>query len=164
MYHRLMLIIYGQTHMVYARNLVIAGSHQSEHWSWVPMQYDTSSETIVEAASLVGLCWLDIGGTFNTRELTPWTHYEVVYLLKLIKSATGWEVPVNLKLTLPSGAKPQERSVTLKEYIGKSWVAIPAGEFMTTPENNGEISFSFYEMGRWQEGLVVKGVAIRPKI
>ena len=42
MYHRLMLIIYGQTHMVYARNLVIAGSHQSEHWSWVPMQYDTS--------------------------------------------------------------------------------------------------------------------------
>ncbi|OAP17898.1 hypothetical protein AXX17_AT1G34680 [Arabidopsis thaliana] len=153
-----------KTHMVYARNLVIAGSHQSEHWSWVPMQYDTSSETIVEAASLVGLCWLDIGGTFNTRELTPWTHYEVVYLLKLIKSATGWEVPVNLKLTLPSGAKPQERSVTLKEYIGKSWVAIPAGEFMTTPENNGEISFSFYEMGRWQEGLVVKGVAIRPKI
>lgn len=92
--------------------------------------------------------------------------YEVVYVVKLEDTASGWETPVNLKLTLPnSSAMPQERSVSLKENIGKWWVDISADEFMTSPENAGEISFSMYEIksGWWKKGLFVKGVAIRPK-
>lgn len=105
-----------------------------------------------------------MGGKFDTRELTPLTKYEVVFVVKLESAASGWETPVNLKLTLPnSRERPKDWRVTLKEHIGKSWVDIPAGEFITSPENNGEISFSMSETARWQEELIVKGVVIRPK-
>ncbi|VVB07982.1 unnamed protein product [Arabis nemorensis] len=147
--------------MVYARDLSIAWWDNNEYWSWLPLR-----ETLIEAAVLEAVCWLAIDGKFDTRELTPDTMYEVVYVVKLEDTAYGWTTPVNLKLTLPnSTAIPQERSVSLKENIGKWWVDIPAGEFMTSPENAGEISFSMYEIksGRWKNGLFVKGVAIRPK-
>lgn len=130
------------------------------------LSFVSSSETLIEAAVLEAVCWLAIDGKFDTRELTPETMYEVVYVVKLEDTASGWETPVNLKLILPnSRARPQERSVSLKEHIGKWWVDIPAGEFMTSSENAGEISFSMYETqtGWWKKGLFVKGVAIRPK-
>ena len=112
------------------------------------------------------VCWLDVNGKFDTRELTPETMYEIAYVVKLEDTASGWETPVNLKLTLPnSSSRPQERSVSLKVHIGKWWVDIPAGEFRTSPENAGEISFSMYETrsNLWKTGLFVKGVEIRPK-
>ena len=113
---------------------------------------------------LRGICWLDVGGRLDTSELTPKTKYEAVYVVKLEDTACGWETPVNLKLTLPnSRARPQERSVNLKEHIGKSWVDIPVGEFITSPDNDGEICFSMQETTHWQEGLIIKGVVIRPK-
>ncbi|CAD5314419.1 unnamed protein product [Arabidopsis thaliana] len=152
-------------HIVYARDLSIKLSNNSEYWSWRPLRDETSSETLVlEAAVLRGICWLDVGGRLDTRELTPKTKYEAVYVVKLEDTASGWETPVNLKLTLPnSRARPQERSVNLKEHIGKSWVDILVGEFITSPDNDGEISFSMRETTHWQEGLIIKGVVIRPK-
>uniref|UniRef100_A0A1J3DJ94 AIG1-type G domain-containing protein n=1 Tax=Noccaea caerulescens TaxID=107243 RepID=A0A1J3DJ94_NOCCA len=153
-----------KTGVVYARNLGIEWGQDSRYWSWVTLQYDISSNALVEAAALLGVCWLDVGGTFDTRELSPWTHYEVVFVMKLKKSASGWEVPVHMKLVMPNNmAGPEERIVKLEEYIGKGWVTILAGEFLTTPEYLGEIRFSMYETKRWQEGLIIKGVIIRPK-
>ncbi|CAA7059279.1 unnamed protein product [Microthlaspi erraticum] len=153
-----------KTGVVYARNLCIEWGQDSRYWSWVTLQYDISSNALVEAAALLGVCWLDVGGTFDTRELTPWTHYEVVFVMKLRKSASGWEVPVHMKLVMPNSMPgPEERIVKLKDYIGKGWVTILAGEFLTTPEYLGEIRFSMYETNRWQEGLIIKGVIIRPK-
>ncbi|CAA7045275.1 unnamed protein product [Microthlaspi erraticum] len=128
--------------------------------------FDFLSETLVEAAVLEKVCWLDVNGTFETKVLIPGTTYEVVYVVKLEDTASGWETPVNLKLTLPSNMeRPQERSVSLKPHIGKWWVEIPAGEFTTTPQNAGEIRFSLYETASnwWKGGLFVKGVEIRPK-
>ncbi|CAA7045229.1 unnamed protein product [Microthlaspi erraticum] len=148
-------------YMVYARDLSIAWSDNSQYWSWVPLR-----ETLGEAALLKMVCWLGVNGTFNTRELTPGTKYEVVYVVKLENTASGWEIPVNLKLTVArSGGRPQEHSVRLKEHIGRLWVDIPAGEFIMSPEISGEISFSMYEIasGSWKRGLCVKGVEIRPK-
>ncbi|CAA7045272.1 unnamed protein product [Microthlaspi erraticum] len=147
--------------MIYARNLGITWSDNSEYWSLQSLQYGASC---VEAAVLRNVCWLDVNGTFDTRVLTPGTRYEVVYVVKLEDTASGWETPVNLKLTLPCN-RAQERSVRLNVYIGRSWVAIPAGEFITTPQNAGQISFSMYETASnsWKKGLIVKGVEIRPK-
>uniref|UniRef100_A0A1J3J115 Uncharacterized protein PHLOEM PROTEIN 2-LIKE A4 n=2 Tax=Noccaea caerulescens TaxID=107243 RepID=A0A1J3J115_NOCCA len=152
-----------QSRMIYARDLGITWSDNSEYWSWLPLRYGASC---VEAAVLKKVCWLDVNGKFDTRVLTPGTKYEVVYVVKLEDTASGWETPVNLKLTLPSNMEtPQERSVSLKPHIGKWWVEIPAGEFTTTLENAGEISFSMYETASnwWKGGLFVKGVEIRPK-
>ncbi|CAA7045260.1 unnamed protein product [Microthlaspi erraticum] len=149
--------------MVYARNLFIAGSNESEHWSWVALEYDEiSSNALVEAAELLTIWWFEVNGTFHTRELTPLTHYEVMYVIKLRKSASGWDVPVNMKLVLPTYT--QERTVNLNEHVGKGWVTIMAGEFVTLPECVGEFKFSMYEnKGFCRKGLIVKGVAIRPK-
>jgi len=36
------LIIYGQKHMIYARDLSIAWSDKDEYWSWLPLRYDIS--------------------------------------------------------------------------------------------------------------------------
>ncbi|KAG7599156.1 Phloem protein 2-like [Arabidopsis suecica] len=160
------LIIYGQKHMIYARDLSIAWSDNEEYWSWLPLRYDISSQELTDAAVLEAVCWLDVNGKFDTRELTPATTYEVVYVVKLEDTAYGWKIPVNLKLTLPDSKKrPQERSVCLEEHIGKRWVDISAGEFVTSLDNAGEISFSMYETnsGCWKGGLFVKGVEIRPK-
>lgn len=78
--------------------------------------------------------------------------------------AYGWEVPTNLRLTLPDGSK-QERKENLAEKQRGSWIDILAGEFTTPTQNcHGEIEFSMYEYGgHWKKGLVVKGVLIRPK-
>ncbi|KAL9308213.1 putative phloem protein [Arabidopsis thaliana] len=116
--------------------------------------------------TLLEVCWLCINGKVDTVELTPETKYEVVYVVKLEDTASGWETPVNLKLTLPNNrARPQERSVSLEEHIGKPWVDIKAGEFMMSAEDTGEVSFSLYETenGSWKRGLTVKYVEIRPK-
>ncbi|CAA0264973.1 unnamed protein product [Arabidopsis thaliana] len=153
-------------HMIYARDLSIAWSDKDEYWSWLPLRYDISSEKLVDAAVLEAVCWLDVNGKFDTRELTLETTYEVVYVVKLEDTASGWNIPVNLKLTLPDGKKrPQERSMCLKEHIGKRWIDISAGEFVTSPDNAGEISFSMYETKSccWKRGLFVKCVEIRPK-
>jgi hypothetical protein len=45
------------------------------------------------------------------------------------------------------------------------WIEISVGEFVASPKNTGEIEFSIYEHedGKWKRGLVIKGIAIRPK-
>lgn len=124
------------------------------------------SERLVDVTVLEAVCWLGVDGKFQTRVLTPGKKYEVVYVVKLEDTASGWETPVNLKLTLPdSRARPQERNVSLKEHIGKSWFDIPAGEFTMSPDNAGEIFFSMYETESrsWKNGLYVKRVEIRTK-
>jgi len=52
----------------------------------------------------------------------------------------------------------------MRQHIGKGWVTIHAGEFITTPENVGLIGFRMSEVdsGDNRGGLIVKGVLIRP--
>ncbi|CAH2035274.1 unnamed protein product [Thlaspi arvense] len=83
----------GKKRMVYARDLGIAWSDNSEYWSWLPLRYDASSEILVEAAVLEKVCWLDVNGKFDTRQLTPEKNYEVVYVVKLEDTASGWGTP-----------------------------------------------------------------------
>ncbi|XP_010529290.1 PREDICTED: protein PHLOEM PROTEIN 2-LIKE A1-like [Tarenaya hassleriana] len=150
--------------MVYARDLSITWSENTTYWTWFSFK-DTPNDTLVEGVELKNVCWLDISGKFETVNLTPGTTYEVVFVVKLEDPAYGWDTPVNVKLTLPSGQQISDRKVILKEKMRYQWLDIPAGEFVPSSENAGEIRFSMYEhdSGTWKKGLFVKGVAIRPK-
>ncbi|EFH41549.1 hypothetical protein ARALYDRAFT_917038 [Arabidopsis lyrata subsp. lyrata] len=136
-------------------NIVLAPSPKREN------------KVVVEAALLNKVCWLDVSGKFDTKDLSLGIKYEVVFVVKLEDTAYGWDwAPVKLKLVMPSNSEtPQEHSVSFEEHIGKQWIDIPAGEFIMSKENAGEISFSLYEheANMWRSGLIVKGVLIRPK-
>lgn len=103
-------------------------------------------------------------GRFETAKLSPGAPYEVAFVIMLRDPAYGWEVPVNVRLTLPDGTKQEHKENLMKKPRGE-WIEIPAGEFVTWPEKTGEIKFSIYENqgGEWKRGLIIKGVAIRPK-
>ncbi|EOA17361.1 hypothetical protein CARUB_v10005642mg [Capsella rubella] len=150
--------------MLFARNLTITWSDDLNYWTWFTDR-ESPNETVVEAAELKNVCWLDIMGKFDTRNLTPGIAYEVVFKVKLEDPAYGWDTPVNLKLVLPSGKeKPQEKKVSLRELPRYKWVDIRVGEFVPEKSTAGEIIFSMYEhvAGVWKKGLFFKGVTIRP--
>lgn len=115
-------------------------------------------------AELKKVCWLEVRGKFDTRKLSPGILYEVSFLVMLKDPAQGWEVPVNVRLDLP-GDKKQERQESLVEKLRVSWIEIPVGQFVASAQDVGEMEFSMYEYegGIWKQGLVIKGVAIKPK-
>lgn len=90
--------------------------------------------------------------------------YQVVFVVKLRDPAYGWDVPVNLRLTLPDGSK-KERKENFIEKQRERWIEIPVGELKTTVSGVGEMEISMYEYegGKWKRGLLIKGIIIRPK-
>jgi hypothetical protein len=106
-----------------------------------------------------------VRGKFDITKLSrARTTYEVAFVIKLKEQASRWEVPMNVTLILPNGNK-QGRKEYLEGKPKGEWIEIPVGEFVASPERTGEIEFAIYEHGdnHWKRGLVVKGIAIRPK-
>lgn len=151
--------------MLYPRNLSITWSDDPNYWTWF-LNKESPNEAGVEAVALKNVCWLDITGKFDTKNLTPGITYEVVFKVKLEDPAYGWDTPVNIKLVLPNGNhKLQEQKVSLREIPRYQWVDIIVGEFKPEKNSAGEITFSMYEheSGLWKKGLFLKGVDICPK-
>eukprot|EP00257_Ricinus_communis_P018999 XP_015577853.1 protein PHLOEM PROTEIN 2-LIKE A1 [Ricinus communis] len=148
--------------LLFAKDLLITWADDDRFWHWSRL-YE-SSNVFVDVAELLNVCWLEIHGRFDTAKLSPGILYEAVFLIMLKDPAYGWEVPVNLRLTLPNGTKQEH-----KEYVvtkpRAQWIEVPAGEFVSSPDNIGRIEISMYdyEGGKWKRGLVVKGVTLRPK-
>ncbi|KAL1223949.1 Protein PHLOEM PROTEIN 2-LIKE A5 [Cardamine amara subsp. amara] len=152
--------------MINARELSITWSENSEHWTWLALPKQNQNETVVEIAYLRKASWLQVAGKFDTRHLSPRTTYEVVFVVGVVHTKFRWDKPVKLKLAMPNSCEePQERSVKMGHYISNQWVDIPVGEFTTSMNNVGEISFEMYEheCQLWKSGLFVKSVIIRPK-
>ncbi|KAL3654582.1 hypothetical protein CASFOL_001567 [Castilleja foliolosa] len=147
---------------LFARDLSITWAEDNRFWAWPSLK--ESSDESVEIAELVNVCWLELHGKFEISNLSPETTYEVAFILKLKDPAYGWQVPVNLRLTLPDGTK-QERKVNLMEKPRDKWIEVSAGDFKSSSENAGKIEISLfeYEGGKWKKGLLIKGVSIRPK-
>ncbi|KAL5578523.1 hypothetical protein UlMin_020222, partial [Ulmus minor] len=144
-----------------ARDLMICWGENECYWRWV--QHRETCNQVIDIAELLNVCWLDVGGKIETTRLCPRTQYEVVFEIMMKDCATGWGVPVNVRLILPNGCK-QECKVNLCEKPRGRWIEIPVGVFTTSPGHCGEIQFSLYEYGgHWKKGLVIKGVRIRPK-
>ncbi|KAL1321211.1 hypothetical protein HN51_065947 [Arachis hypogaea] len=148
--------------MLYARALSITWAENQHYWKWVTQK--ESSGTIIEVAELERVCWLEVHGKFDTRNLSPGTLYEVSFIVMLKDPAQGWEVPVNVRLVLPGGKKQQHKE-SLIEKLRMQWIEIPVGEFVASEKDGGEMEVSLYEYegGMWKQGLVIKGVAIKPK-
>lgn len=153
---------YSNCFMLFAKDLSITWGGDTRYWKWPSIR--ESGDVTVDVAELLDVCWLEIYGKFNTKMLSPGILYEVVFVIKLKDPAYGWEVPVNVSLVLPNGYK-QERKENLQTKTREQWIEVPVGEFITSPENVGEIQFGMHEYdgGEWKRGLVIKGIAIRPK-
>ncbi|KAI8524718.1 hypothetical protein RHMOL_Rhmol13G0170300 [Rhododendron molle] len=148
--------------MLFARDLSITWAEDNRYWHWSYLK--ETSNVFVDVAELLKVCWLEIQGKFEMVNLSPGTVYEVVFLVMLKDPTFGWEVPVNVRLILPDGTTQQHEENLMEKPRGR-WIEIPAGEFRTSTEKIGDIQFSLYECkaGMWKRGLVIKGVAIRPK-
>ncbi|KAL3726178.1 hypothetical protein ACJRO7_031122 [Eucalyptus globulus] len=150
--------------LLLAKRLSIIWIEDKKYWDWInEAEKCYSGEVDIPVAKLLNVCWLKISGTFKTITLSPKTTYEVAFVVKRSVNSSGWNAPVNLNLTLPDKST-QGRIENLSVKPKGEWMDIPVGTFMTTPENVGEISFSFSETGdHWKSGLLIKGVVLRPK-
>ncbi|OVA11832.1 C2 calcium-dependent membrane targeting [Macleaya cordata] len=183
---------------LFPREFSITWGEEEQYWQWTSIaeSSSTSDEVVeVEVAELLAVCWLDVNGKLDISHLCPGgVEYEVVFVVKLKEEdeATGWEIPVNLRLVLPDGTT-QEHQVCLEAMPRSQWLELRAGEFKTLPlpekhhtdrhhhhhrkatggdhhdeqqlqAEKAEIQFSLFEHGgHWKGGLVVKGVIVRPK-
>ncbi|KAE8037265.1 hypothetical protein FH972_009866 [Carpinus fangiana] len=146
--------------MLYARSLNICSSH-SEYWIW--NCFKETSEENIEVAKLSHVCWLDVRGKLSVSELSPEVVYEIVYVVKLTKGASGWEFPILLRLSLPDG-RVQEHQVSLLEKPRRQWIELNVGNFQTKNGESGEVGFDIYQHGgHWKKGLIIKGAIFRPK-
>ncbi|KAK2991706.1 hypothetical protein RJ640_019498 [Escallonia rubra] len=148
--------------MLFARDLAITWADNERYWHWPG--FKERSDAFVDVAEMLMVCWLEVHGRFDTTKLSPGIVYEVFFVVMLKEPVYGWEVPVNLRLIVPDGST-QEHKENLMEKERGQWIEILAGKFMAAPDNVGDIQFSLYEYegGIWKKGLLVKGVAIRPK-
>ncbi|XP_075644128.1 protein PHLOEM PROTEIN 2-LIKE A1-like [Castanea sativa] len=146
--------------MLYPRSLYITWGNR-ENWTWDCFE-ETGDENI-EVAKLSHVCWLDVRGKLTMSDLSPEVEYEIVYVVKLTKGASGWELPIRLKLSLPDG-RVQERQVCLLEKPRKQWMELDVGNFQSKDGESGEVCFDLFEHGgHWKTGLIIKGAILRPK-
>ncbi|XP_021758304.1 protein PHLOEM PROTEIN 2-LIKE A1-like [Chenopodium quinoa] len=146
--------------MLYARSLFITWG-QSWYWSWNSFK-DTDDENI-EVAKLISVCWLDVRGKLAMKELSPGVTYEVVYVVKLTKSASGWELPLMLRLHAPGDEiKVRQESLLMKPK--GEWFELNLGSFQAKADISDEVCFDIFERGgHWKTGLIIKAAIIRPK-
>ncbi|KAH9614004.1 hypothetical protein KSS87_010849 [Heliosperma pusillum] len=130
--------------MVFANDLLITWAQNASYWHLHDVQ--TSDHGVITVAQLRNVCWLEVHGRINTTYLTPRVTYQVSYLIKLEDTSYGWEVPVNLSLTLPNGIK-QHHHEDLRKYPKDEWIHLPVGELEVSFEiNPGDVQFSLYEI------------------
>ncbi|KAJ4976218.1 hypothetical protein NE237_001324 [Protea cynaroides] len=151
--------------MVFARDFTITFGRDKRYWDWDSFQ--ETSKVFIEIVFLVKVMWLDVRGEIETSDLTPDVMYEVVFVMSLKDAASGWNIPVNLKLILPDGTK-LERQEDFSSKPKKQILETVVGEFKTYQGMQGKIKFSLWEIKGekiklWKTGLVIKGAIIRPK-
>ncbi|KAJ4713063.1 Protein PHLOEM PROTEIN 2-LIKE like [Melia azedarach] len=151
--------------MLFARDMSIIWMGDRRYWKWTQIPVDETSNEVVDAAELLAVCWLEVEAKFDTKKLSPGITYEVGFVIMLMGTSYGWEVPVCLEMQLENGIK-QERKENFLTKPRNRWIEIPVGEFFTAPENEGEMKISLTEhrSGKWKSGLVIKGIRIQPKI
>ncbi|KAF8023705.1 hypothetical protein BT93_F1020 [Corymbia citriodora subsp. variegata] len=144
--------------MLFARELEINWSCEPQYWKW---KIDESGVDADEA-ELRSMRSLEISGKFRTIVLSPKTRYNILLVASMNESSQGWDVPVNINVTLPDKSN-LERTESLQHIPQRERTNIFMGEFMTSSENIGEITFHISECSNnWKQGLVVKGVAFQP--
>ncbi|MQM07210.1 hypothetical protein Taro_040048 [Colocasia esculenta] len=151
--------------MLCARSLIITWGEDPRYWKWFPLQ--ETSNIQIRVAALLNVCWLEIHGRLEISCLTPETTYEAAFIVMINHTSYGWNVPVNLGLEDGEG-KVQRQVASLMDKPRGEWIELKVGEFKTSREagsNGKEVKVSLFEYdgGAWKNGLVVKGIRVRPK-
>ncbi|XP_074568712.1 protein PHLOEM PROTEIN 2-LIKE A1-like [Curcuma longa] len=146
---------------LFARDLSITWGDDQRYWQWTVSKGAEDSE--FETAVLKAVCWLDISGKFDTSNLTPKVKYEVVFAVMMSRDSYGWGIPVTLRIKFPD-ERIEQRKESLEDKPKGQWIELKVCEFVTPQKPNGEVEISLFEHGgHWKNGLIVKGVLIRPK-
>ncbi|BFG13767.1 hypothetical protein CerSpe_000430 [Prunus speciosa] len=155
-------------YMVGARRLSIIGGDTPRYWQWISLPESRFSQV----AELKAVCWLDIQGYIETKNLSPRTTYAAyfVYQLSSQHNPRTAATPVTLRVAYEHSAVAVERSVILDpapphaRYRGDGWFEIEMGEFVTE-EDNATVVCSLVETSDYncKSGLIVESIELRPK-
>nr|AAM62133.1 phloem protein 2-2 [Apium graveolens Dulce Group] len=147
-----------------AKELSIVWGSDPRYWKWVSKTSPVNFEAL-DAAELIEVCWLQIDGTYNARNLNKGVKYGVYFVVEL-NSNPCMNGPVTLKLTRPNGS-PEEHKEDLQTKPRNKWVGLKVGEFTNTAsgcDNTVKFSMNGCDGTTWKTGLTVIGAAIVPVI
>ncbi|XP_048420458.1 lectin-like [Pyrus x bretschneideri] len=119
----------------------------------------------IEVAKLTGVRDLDVRGWFKMSALSSGVVCEIACMVKLTNGASGWELPVTLKINLPGqgGTEKKRRYSLLKKPRGL-WMELNGGSFQSMAGETGEVIIDLYNHDKpSKSGLIIKGIIIRPK-
>lgn len=166
-----------------ARNLEIIWGDDQRYWTW-----DSHPDSrFAEVADLRHVCWLDIRGKIDCRELSSNTTYKAYLIFKLSPDAHGLKFPIQLvSVSLGPQISQQEvcldpnddedgdwdmneghdipADVRVPHARNDGWMEIEMGEFFSENGDDGEVSMSYREVEilNWKGGLIVEGILVRP--
>ncbi|KAF8102923.1 hypothetical protein N665_0190s0040 [Sinapis alba] len=106
-----------------------------------------NSDERIEVAKVEWVAWLEVVGNFEMENLTLNSLYEVVFVVKLID---------------PVQEETKERQENMNMLGRNCWVNM-SGHRRNIIQGRWSFSMNEVKGGLWKSGLVVKGVAIRPK-
>ncbi|KAJ4702432.1 Phloem protein 2-like protein [Melia azedarach] len=152
---------------LFARDLKITWGEDKRYWNWIHVE-DDRSNTLVDAAELLTVCYLDVNAKFDTRILSPGVKYEVAFVVMIKDNAQGWEHLVKLGLVFPNVMQEEREEDLAKNKPKNKWIEVPVAEFITSSEiekqaGEMEIYLRGSEGLYWKKGIVIKGVVIRAK-
>eukprot|EP01018_Ginkgo_biloba_P009133 Gb_37181 [translate_table: standard] len=164
-------------YMLSAIDLRITWGDDERYWRW-DRQDDSR---FGQVARLKNVCWLEVGGRFDSTLLSPNTDYCVSFVLKIVHRQYGWDnVPIKFSVTPPGqellessrsldddGSEDDEDERTHVIRRDDGWMEFVAGEVRVKEIGDGpttHIEFSMTEVdrGHWKAGLLVDGVKIQP--
>ncbi|VVB07974.1 unnamed protein product [Arabis nemorensis] len=142
-------------------DLKISGSHSGRYWTFVSIS-ESPSEEAIKVAKMRECYYLEVKGTFDTKNLTSGTRYEVVFVVKIEDTMSIWDDPAKVQLMVPE-KELQERELQFVDLTKNEWVEIQAGVFDAQP-HKAQMEFYLYQHDskKKKTGLVVKGAIIRP--
>ncbi|KAF3785627.1 putative F-box protein PP2-B12 [Nymphaea thermarum] len=152
-----------QSFVLSPKSVSICWAEEANYWTVSPMP----NSRFLQKAVLLEVCFLQIGGSFDTAMLDKDTTYSVLYLFKHNYPARGLDTPAEVSLSQKDGQKICRRQVflypgspDLVQREGEEWLALEAGRFQPSAVSR-EINFNLLDDSeQWKSGLVFAGVEI----
>ncbi|XP_072970796.1 protein PHLOEM PROTEIN 2-LIKE A9-like [Typha angustifolia] len=145
----------GQGQMIiYPQALDIIWGGDDRYWK-------INKETKEVAAELVQVCWLEVTGSCDLKNVKENTEYKLEFEVDLKPDAFGWNNPVYVMAKV--GDSRKWKKFDLSRNDGKSQTK-PAIVFNTGKVKDPKLTFGLYDIwtGRWKGGLLIRKVIISP--
>ena len=141
-----------------------------------------------EVAELIAVCWLNIVGSIERRDLSPNTKYAAYLVFRLADESYGLDCPTQeariatgdqvatRRLSMyprttqaregeQGGRAEDESTVSYPREREDDWMEVELGEFYNHQGDTGVVGFSLVEHVQlhWKKGLMLEGIEIRQK-